>query len=80
MWGLRIAIGQFCSIDSTYAIKFNGIKVTIAVMGEKGCGKSTAIMKGLKAYKLAEPVTTMDCPEDDALLQCGYTGLSNRTT
>jgi ABC-type dipeptide/oligopeptide/nickel transport system ATPase component len=55
------------------------MKVTIAVVGEKGCGKSIAIMKGLKAYKLAEPVMTMDCPEDDALLQCGYTGLSNRT-
>jgi ABC-type Mn2+/Zn2+ transport system ATPase subunit len=60
--------------DSTCAIRFNGIKVTVAVMGENGCGKSTAIMKGLKAYKLAEPVTTMDCPEDDALLQCGYAG------
>jgi ABC-type dipeptide/oligopeptide/nickel transport system ATPase component len=67
-------------LDSTYAIRLNDIKVTIAVVGEKGCGKSTAIMKGLKAYKLAEPVMTMDCPEDDALLQCGYTGLSNRTT
>lgn len=55
------------------------IKVTIAVTGETGCGKSTAIMKGLKAYKLSEPVMTMDCPEDDALLQCGYTGLSNQT-
>jgi len=62
-----------------YAIRLNGIKVSIAVMGEKDCGKSTAIMKGLKAYKLAEPVTTMDCPEDDASLQCGFTGLSNRT-
>jgi hypothetical protein len=48
-------------------------------MGEKDCGKSTAIVKGLKAYKLAEPVMTMDCPEDDALLQCGFTGLPIRT-
>jgi hypothetical protein len=48
-------------------------------MGEKSCGKSTAIMKGLKAYKLAEPVTIMDYPENDALLECGYAGLSNRT-
>jgi hypothetical protein len=76
---LQIAIGQSRSFDLTYAIRFNGIKVTVAVMGEKGCGKSAAIMKGLKAYKLAEPVTTMDCPEDDALLQCGCAGLSNRT-
>ena len=62
-----------------YAIRLNGIKVTIAVMGEKGCGKSTAIMKGLKAYKLAEPVMITDCPEDDVLLQCGHAGLSPRT-
>lgn len=55
------------------------MKVSIAVVGENGCGKSTAIMKGLKAYKLAEPVTTTDCPEDDALLQCGFTSLSNQT-
>ena len=48
-------------------------------MGEKGCGKSTAIMKGLKAYKLAEPVMITDCPEDDVLLQCGHAGLSPRT-
>lgn len=48
-------------------------------MGGKGCGKSAAIMKGLKAYKLAEPVTTTDCPEDDAMLQCGYAGMSYQT-
>ena len=66
------------SFDSTYTIRFNGIKVTIAVMGEKGCGKSAAIMKGLKAYKLAEPVTITDCPEDDFLLQCGCAVLSPR--
>jgi hypothetical protein len=47
-------------------------------MGEKGCGKSVAIMKGLKAYKLVEPVTITDCPEDDVLLQCGYAVLSYR--
>ena len=55
------------------------MKVTVAVMGVKGCGKSAAIMKGLKAYKLAEPVTTTDCPEDDALLQCGFADMSKRT-
>jgi hypothetical protein len=48
-------------------------------MGEKGCGKSTAIMKGLKAYKLAEPLTTTECPEEDILLQCEYAGSSNQT-
>ena len=48
-------------------------------MGEEGCGKSAAIMEGLKAYKLAEPVMTMDCPEGDVVLQCGYTVLFYRT-
>ncbi|KAI9453994.1 ras GEF, partial [Russula earlei] len=43
--------------------------VTVAVIGEKGCGKSAAISKGLKAYKLAEPLTITDSPEDDPLLQ-----------
>ena len=76
---LQIAIGQSRSFDLTYAIRFNDIKVTIAVMGEKGCGKSTAIMKGLKAYKLAEPLTTTECPEEDILLQCEYAGSSNQT-
>ena len=60
-----------------YAI-LNDIKITIAVIGEKGCGKSAAISKGLKAYRLADPVTTTDSPEDDALLQCAYTDLSNK--
>jgi hypothetical protein len=79
LWWLQIAIGQSRSFDSIYGIRFNGIKVAFAVMGGKGCGKSAAIMKGLKAYKLAEPVTTTDCPEDDALLQCGYAGMSYQT-
>jgi len=45
------------------------MKVTIAVVGENGCGKSTAISKGLKAYRLADPMMTTDSPEDDALFQ-----------
>jgi len=59
------------------AIGLNGEKITVAVIGEKGCGKSAAISKGLKAYRLADPVTTTDSPEDDVLLQCAYTDLSN---
>ena len=51
------------------------MKVTIAVIGEVGSGKSAAISKGLKAYRLADPVTTTDCPDDDALLQCTYADL-----
>jgi hypothetical protein len=51
------------------------MKVTIAVVGENGCGKSTAISKGLKAYRLADPMMTTDSPEDDALFQCAYADL-----
>jgi ABC-type Mn2+/Zn2+ transport system ATPase subunit len=53
------------------------MKVTIAVIGGNGCGKSTAVSKGLKAYRLADPMTTTDSPEDDALFQCAYAGLSS---
>jgi hypothetical protein len=59
------------------AIGLNGEKITVAVIGEKGCGKSAAISKGLKAYRLADPVTATDSPEDDVLLQCAYMDLSN---
>lgn len=52
--------------------KFNGLKVTVAVIGEKGCGKSAAISKGLKAYKLTEPVMVPDSIEDEPIHQCGY--------
>ena len=72
-----MAIGQFRSFDLPYAIRFNGMKVTIAVIGENGCGKSTAILKGLKAYRLTDPTTTTDSPEDDALFQCAYADLSD---
>lgn len=54
------------------------MKVTIAVIGEVGSGKSAAISKGLKAYsayRLVEPVTITDCPDHDALLQCTYVDL-----
>ncbi|KAI9435016.1 ras GEF [Lactarius psammicola] len=49
--------------------KLNALKVTVAVIGEKGCGKSTAISKGLKAYKLTEPVIVQDGTEDESLHQ-----------
>ncbi|KAI9445281.1 ras GEF, partial [Lactarius indigo] len=39
--------------------------VTVAVIGAKGCGRSTAISKGLKAYKLTEPVVVQDGTEDE---------------
>ncbi|KAH9969049.1 ras guanine nucleotide exchange factor domain-containing protein [Russula dissimulans] len=60
------------SSSSTSGMDCGGTRVqsvTVAVLGEKGCGKSAAISKGLKAYKLAEPLTTTDSPEDDLLLQ-----------
>lgn len=44
----------------------------MAVIGEKGCGKSAAISKGLKAYKLTEPVMVPDSIEDEPIHQCGY--------
>jgi len=75
--GIRWQSVRFSFLSTLpYAIGLNGIKITIAVIGEKGCGKSAAISKGLKAYRLADPVTTTDSPEDDALLQCAYTDLS----
>ncbi|KAH8998887.1 ras guanine nucleotide exchange factor domain-containing protein, partial [Lactarius hatsudake] len=39
--------------------------VTVAVIGAKGCGKSTAISRGLRAYKLTEPVVVPDGTEDE---------------
>ncbi|KAI0051683.1 ras GEF [Auriscalpium vulgare] len=38
----------------------NPSEVTLAVVGGKGCGKSAAIAKGLRAYKLSEPATVTD--------------------
>ncbi|KAH9982388.1 hypothetical protein BGW80DRAFT_1263086 [Lactifluus volemus] len=52
--------------------------VTVVVIGENGCGKSAAISKGLKAYKLAEPVTITNSAEDDALHQ--YTSRKGKVT
>jgi predicted ATPase len=72
-----MGIGQFRSFDLPYSIRFNGMKVTIAVIGENGCGKSTAISKGLKAYRLADPLMTTDSPEGDAPFQCAYADLFN---
>ncbi len=50
----------------------NDLKVSVAVIGEKGCGKSAAISKGLKAYKLTEPVIVPDNSVDESLHQSGY--------
>jgi ABC-type Mn2+/Zn2+ transport system ATPase subunit len=72
-----MALGQFRSLDLLHDITLNGMKVTIAVIGGNGCGKSTAVSKGLKAYRLADPMTTTDSPEDDALFQCAYAGFSS---
>ncbi|KAH9082162.1 ras GEF, partial [Lactarius deliciosus] len=43
--------------------------VTMAVIGAKGCGKSTAISRGLKAYQLTEPVVVPDGTEDEPFHQ-----------
>ncbi|TFY69742.1 hypothetical protein EVJ58_g219 [Rhodofomes roseus] len=38
-------------------------QITIAVMGAEGCGKSTVIQKGLKAYGLSDPVVATVAPD-----------------
>ncbi|KAI0068347.1 ras GEF [Artomyces pyxidatus] len=55
------------SFDSKSAMP----EVTVAVIGEQGCGKSTAIGKGLKAYRLSEPVAVTDPLRGNDLF--GYT-------
>ncbi|KAI0307727.1 ras guanine nucleotide exchange factor domain-containing protein [Multifurca ochricompacta] len=58
---------EYASNSSTSNTDFGGTigfqSVTLAVVGEKGCGKSAAISKGLKSYKLMEPSTLTDSPE-----------------
>src|SRR5882762_438832 len=44
--------------------------VTLAVVGGSGCGKSTAIAKGLKAYGLSEPALVTDGPRSDDAFRC----------
>ncbi|KZT74642.1 ras GEF [Daedalea quercina L-15889] len=49
-------------------------QITIAVMGSAGCGKSTAIQKGLKVYGLSDPVVATISPamndSDEAPVTC----------
>jgi len=40
------------------------------VVGQSGCGKSTAIAKGLKAYCLSEPALVTDGPRSDNAFRC----------
>lgn len=46
--------------------------VTVAVVGDYGCGKSTIIKKGCKAYAIAEPTTGMPVTEGKNQFRCEF--------
>ena len=45
--------------------------VTVAVVGCSGCGKSSIIKKGCKAYAMSEPTTGVPATDGKDLFRCG---------
>jgi hypothetical protein len=73
--GMKWQLVSFVLLTYLMLEDSTAMKVMITVIREVDSGKSATILKDLKAYRLVDPMTIMDCPDNDALLQCTYADL-----